>query len=168
MSLGLFVVRIVFGTLMVAHGTQKLLGWFGGYGIVATAAFFEGLGFRPGRLFVIATASTECASGVLLVIGLFEPAAAAAVMSVMLVAIATVHWGHGLLANTNGVEIPLLYATAAFCLAVAGPGVYSVDAALGMTTWWTPVSTSVVVVAGAIGAVAAVGMRRNDAAVAHA
>ena len=59
MDTGLLIARVVFGLLMAAHGTQKLFGWFGGYGLAGTAGFFEQLGFRPGRLFAGAAAGTE-------------------------------------------------------------------------------------------------------------
>jgi hypothetical protein len=55
----------------------------------------------------------------------------------MIVAIVTVHRGNGLLAP-NGVELPLLYLTAALSLALTGPGEYSIDAVLGLSQWWTP------------------------------
>ena len=58
---GLLLARLILGVLMVAHGGQKLFGWFGGYGIAGTAGFFEQLGFRPGRLFVITASLTEVA-----------------------------------------------------------------------------------------------------------
>ena len=48
-ALGMLVARVVFGTLMAAHGGQKLFGWFRGYGLRGTGEFFESLGFRPGR-----------------------------------------------------------------------------------------------------------------------
>ena len=51
MDTGLFMARVVFGSLMAAHGAQKLFGWFGGYGLAGTGGFFESLGFRPGRFF---------------------------------------------------------------------------------------------------------------------
>ena len=72
-SAGLLAVRVVLGLLMAAHGAQKLLGWFGGYGLGATGGFFEQLGFRPGRLFAAVAAGTEIASGVLVALGLFGP-----------------------------------------------------------------------------------------------
>ena len=59
MDTGLLLARVVFGVLMAAHGSQKLFGWFGGYGIAGTAGFFESLGFRPGRLFATAAAVSE-------------------------------------------------------------------------------------------------------------
>src|SRR6266853_872523 len=54
MAIGLLLVRLVFGGLMAAHGSQKLFGWLGGYGLTGTGTFFEQLGFRPGRLFAAA------------------------------------------------------------------------------------------------------------------
>ena len=58
MDAGLLLARVVFGLLMAAHGSQKLFGWFGGYGLAGTGGFFEQLGFRPGKLFAGAAAGT--------------------------------------------------------------------------------------------------------------
>ena len=44
-SIGLLIARLVFGLSISAHGAQKLLGWFGGYGLARTGGFFEQLGF---------------------------------------------------------------------------------------------------------------------------
>jgi putative oxidoreductase len=109
----------------------------------------------------------EFGGGLLLALGLLEPMACAAIISVMIVAIVTVHWHHGLLALTNGVELPLLYAAAALSLALTGPGDYSLDATLGLRSWWTPQLTVVVLVPGIIGALASLAMRRSTAAVAR-
>ena len=85
MDTGLLLARLVFGLLMAAHGAQKLLGWFGGYGITGTAGFFEGLGFKPGRLFAVLASSAELASGVLMALGLLGPLGPAAMLAVMVV-----------------------------------------------------------------------------------
>src|ERR1041384_1725505 len=131
MNIGFLIARIVFGLLLAAHGTQKLFGWFGGYGLTGTAGFFEKLGFKPGRLFATAAALGEVAGGLLIALGLFGPVGPAIVVSIMIVAAVTVHW-HGVFATANGVEVPLLYATVAVALALTGFGLYSLDAALGI------------------------------------
>ena len=104
----------------------------------------------------------------LLALGLFGPVAAAAIISVMLVAIFTVHWGKGLLATSNGVEFPLLYAVLALSLGLTGPGEYSIDAALGLNAWWTPQLSGIVLAAGVVAGLACLAVRRPAPAVGHA
>src|SRR5713101_4587273 len=128
LNLGLLLIRLVFGLVMAAHGAQKLFGWFGGYGITGTGGFFEGLGFRPGKLFAALAGLGEFGGGLLLAVGFLGPVGSALVLSVMIVAAVTVHWGKGLFAASNGIEMPLLYAAAATALALTGPGLYSLDA----------------------------------------
>ena len=128
MDLGLLLARMVFGLVMAAHGSQKLFGWFGGYGLAGTGGFFESLGFRPGRLFALAAGSTEVVAGLLVALGLLGPLGPAMILSVMIVAAATVHWSHGLFAQNNGIELPLLNGAAAAAIALVGNGAYSLDA----------------------------------------
>ena len=161
---GLLIARLVLGSLMVAHGGQKLFGWLGGYGLRGTGGFFEQLGFRPGILFAGAAAVTEVASGLLVALGFLGPVGPALMISVMLVAAVSVHLHHGLLAGTNGVEIPVLYATGALAFALVGPGPYSVDAALGLSTLWTPGITLATLALGIAGAVVNLALRRPQAA----
>jgi putative oxidoreductase len=160
MDAGLFLARLVFGVLMAAHGSQKLFGWFGGYGLKGTAGFFEGLGFRPGRLFVTAASVSEIGGGLLVALGLLEPIGAALMLSVMIVAAGSVHWNHGLFAATNGIEVPLLYGAAATALALTGPGAYSLDAALGLTSLWTPAITWAALAVAVVGGFANLALRR--------
>lgn len=138
MDVGLLLARVVLGMLMAAHGSQKLFGWFGGHGLSGTAGFFEKLGFRPGRLFASIAAATEVASGLLVTLGLLGPVGPALMLAVMIVAAISVHWAGGLFAVSNGIEMPLLYATGAATLALTGPGAYSLDAILGLAPVWTP------------------------------
>ena len=165
MDTGLLIARVVFGLLMAAHGTQKLFGWFGGYGLAGTAGFFEQLGFRPGKLFAGAAAGTETAAGLLVAFGLLGPLGPALILSVMIVAAATVHWQHGLFASNNGIEVPLLYGVAALSLALTGYGAFSLDAALALT-WSEPVIWAVLA-AGVIGGFANLAIRKTAPAPAH-
>ncbi|HEX7807654.1 MAG TPA: DoxX family protein [Thermoanaerobaculia bacterium] len=164
MDLGFLIARIVFGVLMAAHGAQKMFGWFGGYGLTGTVGFFEGLGFKPGRLFAAAAAGGEIVSGLLIAFGLFGPIGPALVLSIMIVAAVTVHW-HGVFAMSNGVEVPLLYATAAVALALTGFGRFSLDALLGITNLWTPAIVAGTLAAGVAGGIINLSLRRRPVTV---
>src|SRR5947199_9242474 len=91
LSVGLPITRVIIGLLMAAHGTQKLLGWFGGYGLEKTGGFFEQLRFRPGRAFAAAASLSEIASGLLVALGFLGPVGPALMISVMIVAAVSVH-----------------------------------------------------------------------------
>jgi putative oxidoreductase len=163
LDLGLLVARLVIGLLMAAHGTQKLFGWFGGYGLNTTGEFFVQLGFQRGRAFATLASVTEMASGFLVALGFLGPVGPALMISVMLVAAISVHWKNGLFATQNGIEVNLLYATGAFALALTGFGDYSLDALVGIRAAWTPGITSAVLTIGVVGAIANLGLRHRPA-----
>lgn len=163
LSIGLLLIRLVIGLVMAAHGAQKLFGWFGGYGLNKTGEFFVHLGFQQGRAFATAASVTEITSGLLFALGFLGPVGPALMISVMIVAIVTVHWSNGLFATANGIEVPLLYATTALGLALIGYGSYSLDALLGIAARWTPAFTLIVLGAGVIGALANVAVRGRSA-----
>ena len=165
---GLLLARLILGGLMVAHGSQKLFGWFGGYGLAGTAGFFEQLGFRPGRLFVLTAALAEAVSGILIALGLFGPVGPALLLSVMIVAAVSVHWKNGVFATANGIEVPLLYATGAVALAFTGYGLFSLDAVLGIDNAWTPALRTTVLALGGVGGVVNLLARRSAAVAATA
>ena len=79
----------------------------------------------------------------------------------MLVASISVHWRNGLFAATNGVEVPLLYATAVVGVALIGFGSYSLDAALGLATLWTPGLIGLTLAVGVIGGIANLLLRKK-------
>lgn len=163
-SSGLLVARLVFGLLMSAHGAQKLFGWFGGYGLTATGEFMVQMGFRPGRVLAVVASATEIVAGMLVTLGLLGPVGPALMLSVMIVAAVTVHWRNGLFANTNGIELPLLYAAVAVVLAFTGPGMFSADAVLGLEKLWSPLVSAVALAAGAIGGIGNLAARRTVSA----
>ena len=161
LSIGLLTARLVVGLVMAAHGAQKLFGWFGGYGLTKTGEFFAHLGFRPGRSFAALAALAEVMSGLLVALGLFGPIGPALMISVMIVAMITVHWEHGLFASGNGVELPLLYIAAAVAFALIGYGQYSLDAWLGLANRWAPAITWLALGVGTLGGLANVAIRRR-------
>jgi len=165
MDTGLLLARVVLGLLMAAHGSQKLFGWFGGYGLAGTGGFFESLGFRPGRFFAAAAGFTELSGGLLLALGLLGPLGPALIIAVLIVAIATVHWQHGLFSQNNGIELPLVYSAGAAAIALIGNGAYSVDAALGLT--WPAEVVWVALGLGVIGGLANLAVRKTAATEAH-
>lgn len=160
LSGGLLVARIVLGTAMAAHGAQKLFGWFGGYGLAGTGGFFEGIGFKPGKLFAAVAGLGEVGSGILLALGLFGPLGPAIMISVMLVAMLTVHRHTGFF-GTNGFELPLLYTTGALALALTGPGSFSLDALLGFGWLSTPALALTTIVVASFGALGTLTVRRT-------
>jgi len=132
MSLGLLILRLVVGLTMAAHGAQKLFGWFGGYGLQGTGGFLEKLGFFPGRRNALFAGLAEFTGGLLLALGLATPLAATLIVSVMFVAVATVHLKNGYFNSNQGYEYNLTLAVVALGIAIMGAGPISLDAALGI------------------------------------
>lgn len=163
-SFGLLVARIVVGLLMAAHGAQKLFGWFGGRGLNPTGEFFVKLGYNQGRAFAGLASTTEIVSGLLVVLGFLGPVGPALMISVMIVAMTTVHWPNGIFAANNGVELPLLFATAGFAFAMGGFGEYSLDSLLGIASRFTPRVTWIVLAVAVAGAIGNLLIRRKPAA----
>jgi putative oxidoreductase len=138
MEIGLLVLRLVVGLTLAAHGTQKLFGWFGGYGLSGTGQFLESIGFVPGRRNAFLAGLAEALGGLLLALGLVTPLAAAAIVGVMLVAVWSVHLSKGFFVTGGGYEYNLVLSAAALGLAFTGPGTLSLDALLGLD-WKGPV-----------------------------
>jgi putative oxidoreductase len=122
---------VLVGLLFVGHGTQKLLGWFGGGGLEATGEGFESIGLRPGKRNAAVAGAVETGAGGLLALGLATPLAAASLVAVQLTAIRTVHAKNGVWAGDGGFEYNAVLIGALTLLAEAGPGRLSLDAALG-------------------------------------
>jgi len=116
--------RLLLGSYMGFHASQKLWGKFHGPGLDGIGAIFEKNGLAPGREMATAAAATEIAGGVLTVTGIAFPAGPLAIAGAMSVAAAHNRSG-GLMAVRNGVELPVAYLTLAVTLAAAGPGKYT-------------------------------------------
>jgi putative oxidoreductase len=164
LQIGLLVVRVLLGAAIASHGAQKLFGWFGGYGIKGTGGFFETLGFRPGTVFAAAAGTSEFLGGVLLALGLFGPVGPTLILATMLVAVLTVHIKNGFFASNNGYEMPLIYALGALSFAFAGPGLYSLDAQLGLGWFSEPLVIWIALALGVVGAFGNVAVRKAPSA----
>jgi putative oxidoreductase len=159
MDLGRLLLRLTIGGTFFVHGTQKLFGWFGGSGPDGTGQYFESLGLRPGRRNAIAAGSTEAGCGILTVLGLGTPLAAAGLSAVMIAALRTAVWNEGFKPATGEHEV--LLAVAALALTETGPGAPSLDSALGIErrgSAWTLAALG----AGAAGSAIAIEMGRRQ------
>ena len=119
-DLGLLALRVGVGGTLVAHGAQKLFGWFGGAGLEQTGKMFDQLGFRPGQANAIAAGLGEAGGGALLAVGLGTPGAGAAVAGTMIVA-SSLHADNGFFSTKGGFEFPAVLGWSAAALALAGP-----------------------------------------------
>jgi putative oxidoreductase len=156
MDTGVFLLRVVIGLFFVGHGAQKLFGWFDGHGIEGTGGFFDSLGYRPGKVFAVIAGLTEFFGGVLLVLGLFTPLAAAAIIGVMLNAAVSVHAKNGPWITNGGWEYTAILAASAAAIAFSGPGSASLDSAFGLYADGVPAGLTAIVLGLAVGVLTSV------------
>ncbi|GAB03998.1 putative oxidoreductase [Gordonia amarae] len=144
-DIGLLVLRVAVGAAALAHGLQKLFGWWNGPGLDGFEAFLTNaanpsIGFdgsATGWLSILGAVS-ETAGGALLILGLLTPIAASAELGVMLVAATyKVTLAGGLWYFTGagvGIEYELLLICAALAILLTGPGRIALDYGRGWTT----------------------------------
>ncbi|MFY0731405.1 DoxX family protein [Pseudomonas sp. NFX15] len=124
---GLTVLRVVVGIVFAAHGSQKLFGAFGGYGLAGTAQYMESLGLTPGYLMATLAGGTEFFAGLALIIGLLVRPAAVGLIFLSLVAIFSVHISNGLFMANNGYEFALALLGGSIAVLIEGAGKLSAD-----------------------------------------
>ncbi|XXF80375.1 DoxX family protein [Myxococcaceae bacterium GXIMD 01537] len=118
--------RLSLGATMVVHGLAKLRK----EGQEQNVAFFEGIGFKPGKPWVVATGLTEFLAGVSAILGVGTRLTALGVLATQAVAIAKVHAPKGFEATKGGYEFNLALCAMALGLLVRGPDRLSVHGAL--------------------------------------
>jgi putative oxidoreductase len=129
------ILRLVLGVVFFAHGAQKMLGWFGGYGFSGTMGFFTGTMHIPAPLAFLAIAA-EFFGGLGLILGFLTRIAAFGIAVNMLVAIAMVHGPNGFFMNWSGTqkgegyEYHLLTLAVTAFLMIRGAGAFAVDHAI--------------------------------------
>ena len=128
-SLALLMIRIPLGLIFIAHGSQKLLGVFGGHGLTATfTAFEQKLGIPP--VLTLLAIIAEFGGGIGVLCGFLTRLSAFGIASTMIVAMYKVHWANGFFLNGprgDGVEYNLALLGMALALVFAGGGAWSVD-----------------------------------------
>ena len=134
-SAGLLLLRVAMGLTLAAHGYNK---FFGGGGISGTAGWFDSMGMKPGKLNAYMAASTEMGAGILFALGLLTPLAAAGFVGLMAVAGYTVHRKNGFFIVKSGWEYNFILALVPVCVAMVGPGRYSLDWAIGFDFAFEP------------------------------
>jgi putative oxidoreductase len=126
------ILRVVLGIVFFAHGAQKMLGWFGGFGFAGTMGFFTGMMHIPAPLAFLAIAA-EFFGGIGLILGFLTRIAAFGIGVNMLVAIMTVHHTFGFFMNWagtqkgEGFEFHLLALAIVAFLMIRGGGAFSID-----------------------------------------
>ncbi|TFB71585.1 DoxX family protein [Cryobacterium sp. Hz9] len=120
------IFRVALGSVLVAHGSQKLFGWFGGGGIAGTTTAMNAMGFRPAKQSAVMAGIGEAGAGAALALGLATPAAGAGAAITMGVA-ASVNTPNGFFASEGGLEYPALLGVAAAAFAMSGAGPISLD-----------------------------------------
>jgi putative oxidoreductase len=129
---GTALLRLVLGVIFFAHGAQKMLGWFGGYGFTGTMGFFTNVIHIP-ALFAFLAIAAEFFGGLGLILGFLTRIAALGIFTNMAVAIALVHHQFGFFMNWTGAqkgegyEYHLLVLALTVFLMIHGAGAASID-----------------------------------------
>ncbi|GBF50030.1 DoxX family protein [Leptospira ryugenii] len=126
------ILRLTLGIVIWAHGAQKLLGWYGGYGFEGTMGFFTGKMGIP-WIFALLVILGEFFGGIFLVFGFAVRFSALWVGIILLFAMVLVHWENGFFMNWfgnqtgEGIEFFLLFLAISLSLVITGGGKFSLD-----------------------------------------
>jgi putative oxidoreductase len=122
------IVRLALAVVFLAHGGQKVFGWFGGPGLAGTIAMFRGMGVPPAA--AVTAALIEFLGGWALLLGFLARPAALGIIVIMAVAIAKVHAKHGFFLQGKGgpgFEFNFVLIAMALSILVGGAGILSLD-----------------------------------------
>jgi putative oxidoreductase len=132
-SWSLLVIRLALGIIFFAHGAQKVLGWFGGYGLKGTIGYFQQALKIPPALTIMA-ALTEFLGGAALIVGFLARPVGVGLIILMLVAVAKAHWANGFFINWSlqpgkghGFEMNFALMAMALAVLIGGAGILSID-----------------------------------------
>jgi putative oxidoreductase len=130
--LAVLILRLFLGFTFLMHGSQKLLGAFGGGGIGAVTGMMSKLGIEPAQMWAWVLSITEFVGGICVFFGFLTRFWAAGLVIDMAVAIFKVNIPNGFFAGKNGFELPMAFGVMALVILLTGPGSLSVDRATGI------------------------------------
>lgn len=125
-GLGLLLMLLMLALVFSFHGSQKLFGLFGGYGLEGTAQWMGSRGLPLPMLSASLASGTELLGGLALLFGLAQRSTAVLLGFTMLVA-AWIQTGFS--ATSAGMESPLTLALVSLGLASTGSGRFTLQAA---------------------------------------
>lgn len=131
-DLALLVIRLILGVIFIIHGGQKLFGWYDGPGIEGVTGMMKKFGVAHPTLLAWLVAFSEFGGGLLVLVGLLTPLAAAVTVSVMLTAVILVHGQNGFFNKDKGYEFNLSLIALGVALMLTGAGAFSIDQLLGL------------------------------------
>ncbi|GAB4486116.1 MAG: DoxX family protein [Thermodesulfovibrionales bacterium] len=130
-SFSYLFARVALGVVMLPHGSQKVLGLFGGQGYEKTLEAFTRMGFLP--ILVIALMVSEFLGSIFLIAGFMTRLWALAIGISMATCAYLNHFKNGFFMNWfgaqqgEGFEFHILVVGLALCLVVGGGGAFSLD-----------------------------------------
>ncbi len=152
-NVALFLLRVAVGAMIATHGVAHI--WKKGRLTIGnTAAWFGSMGMKQPRLQAWLASITEIGSGLLLIVGLLTPLAAAGLLGVMVVAFLIAHRTNGFFIYNEGQgwEYVAIIMAVAVSVGLMGPGRWSLDHGLGIS--FTLAQAVAALGAGIVGAVA--------------
>jgi putative oxidoreductase len=135
-DLGLMLLRVGLGALLIAHGLQKAFGLWGGQGLSGFQQSLADMGYQHSNILTYVGVAGQIGAGVLLVLGLFTPLAAAAAVaylinSLLAAVAAQPDSGYFAFFLPTGHEYLVMLLVLAGALTLTGPGKYGFDAGRG-------------------------------------
>ena len=154
-DIAMLVLRVGIGTVFVAHGLQKALGWWGGPGWEGFKGFIAYMGLKPPLFWASISLVAELGGGIALILGLLVPLAAAGLVAQTITLLIKIHWPNGFWSPAGGIEFPIALLVGAFTVQVLGPGSWALDAYLPVDVLYEPSVSWVILVLAVAGALVA-------------
>ena len=137
-DIAMLALRVGIGAIFVAHGLQKLMGWWGGPGWAGFKGFIAYMGLKPTLFWASISLVAELGGGIAIILGLLVPLAAAGLVAQTITLLIKVHWPNGFWSPAGGIEFPIALLVGAFAIQVLGPGAWALDAYLPVDVLYEP------------------------------